>query len=68
MSDTGQEIAVSDVTLIELVNRVLDRGVVVSGEVLISVAGIDLVYLGLELCLTSIETARRRSLAKGGGR
>jgi hypothetical protein len=66
MSDDAHEVAVSDVTLIELVNRVLDRGVIVSGEVLISVAGIDLVYLGLELCLTSIETARQRNLMKGG--
>lgn len=66
MSDHNDKIAVSDVTLIELVNRVLDRGVIVSGEVLISVAGVDLVYLGLELCLTSIETARQRNLMKGG--
>ena len=46
--------------LVELVNRVLDRGVVVTGEVTISVAGIDLVYLGLDLVLSSIETMRQR--------
>ncbi len=67
MSDDILQVGTSDVTLIELVNRVLDRGVIVSGDILISVAGIDLVYLGLELCLTSIETARQRNLMKGEG-
>jgi len=32
----------------------------VAGEVVISVADIDLVYLGLHLVLTSVETARCR--------
>jgi hypothetical protein len=45
--------------LVDLVNRVLDRGVVVQGDVTISVAGVDLVYLGLNALLTSISTARR---------
>ncbi|MGH7482449.1 MAG: gas vesicle protein [Longimicrobiales bacterium] len=45
-----------ELTLVELVNRVLDRGVFLRGEVAISVAGIDLVYLGLQVLLSSIET------------
>jgi hypothetical protein len=48
--------------LLELVNRVLDRGAVISGEIMISIAGVDLVYVGLQLVLTSVETARDRSL------
>lgn len=48
--------------LVELVNRVLDRGAVITGDVVISVAGVDLVYLGLNLVLTSVETARTRGL------
>lgn len=53
--------AVEDqLTLAEIVNRVLDRGAVISGDVMISVAGIDLVYLGLQVVLTSVETARGR--------
>lgn len=47
-------------TLAEIVNRVLDRGAVISGDVMISVAGVDLVYLGLQVVLTSVETARGR--------
>lgn len=49
-----------ELTLVELVNRVLDRGVVITGEVTISVAGVDLVFLGLDLLLTSVETAVQR--------
>ncbi|MBW3535660.1 MAG: gas vesicle protein [Gemmatimonadetes bacterium] len=55
-----------ELVLTELVSRVLDRGVVVSGEVIISVAGIDLVELGLRLHLVSTETRERRAGQPGG--
>ncbi|MEO5511061.1 MAG: gas vesicle protein [Longimicrobiales bacterium] len=45
-----------DLSLVELVNRVLDRGAVISGDVVISVAGVDLVYVGLRLLLASVES------------
>jgi hypothetical protein len=44
--------------LSDLVNRVLDRGVSVMGNVVISVAGVDLIHLGLRLDLAATETAR----------
>jgi hypothetical protein len=47
------------VSLAEVLDRVLNKGVVVTGEVVLSVAGIDLVYLGVNVVLTSIETARQ---------
>ena len=43
-------------SLCEALNRVLDTGVVVMGELVISVAGVDLLYLNLNLLLTSVET------------
>ncbi len=46
------------VSICEVLDRVLNKGVVVAGEVTISVADVDLLYLGLNLVLTSIETAR----------
>jgi len=46
------------ISLCEVLDRVLNKGVVVVGEATISVADIDLVYLGLQLVLTSIEAAR----------
>lgn len=51
-----------DLHLVELVNRVLDRGAVITGEITISVAGIDLVYLGLQLVIAAAETARQHDL------
>lgn len=54
-----------DLHLVELVNRVLDRGAVITGEVTISVAGIDLVYLGLQLVIAAAETAKGRSPLSG---
>lgn len=50
-----------DVALVELVNRVLDRGVVLSGELVVSVADVDLLYLNLSLLLSSVETLRPRT-------
>lgn len=47
-------------SLAELVNRLLDKGVVITGDVTISIAGVDLVYLGLNAVLTSVTTARRQ--------
>lgn len=47
------------VALCEVLDRVLNKGVVVSGQVTISVADVDLIYLGLQLVLTSMETARQ---------
>jgi len=57
----------SSFALVDLVNRVLDKGVVITGHVTISVAGVELVYLGLNALLTSISTAREH-LGRPGGR
>src|SRR3712207_4044314 len=45
----------------DLINRVLDKGVVISGHVTISVADIDLVALDLRVLITSIQTAIERA-------
>jgi hypothetical protein len=62
MAEPRSEFALADqdLQLVELVNRVLDRGAVITGEITISVAGIDLVFLGLQLVVASAETARGR--------
>jgi hypothetical protein len=56
----------SDLSLLDLADRLLNRGVVVAGEATISVAGIDLIYLGLNLVLASVETLRGRETGDGG--
>lgn len=43
------------VTLLELVNRTIDRGVVLHGDAVISVADVDLVELRLRLVLAAVD-------------
>lgn len=50
----------SETTLVELVDRVLERGCVIEGELWLTVADIDLVYLGLKAVLTTPERVTRR--------
>ncbi len=49
-----------ELTLLELTDRLLHRGVVLTGEATISVAGVDLIYVGLNLILTAVETIAER--------
>lgn len=45
-----------DVTFLEVLDRVLDKGVVISGDLVISLAEIDLIYVGLKVLISSAET------------
>jgi len=45
-----------EVTLFDLLDTALDKGIVVQGDATLSVADVDLVFLGLKLVLTSVET------------
>ncbi len=54
---------VEHVTLCEALDRVLNKGAVVVGEVTISVANVDLIYLGLQLVLTSIDTSETMKMS-----
>ena len=47
-----------EVALVDLVDRALNAGVVISGDVTISLADVDLVYLNLRLLLGSVATVR----------
>ncbi|MDX2148862.1 MAG: gas vesicle protein [Planctomycetota bacterium] len=51
------------VTLCEALDRVLTKGVVVRGEVIISVANVDLIYLGVHALLASVDTLREHAMA-----
>jgi len=48
-----------ELSLLETLDHVLDRGLVIAGEVTIAVADVDLVFLGLNLLLGSVETVDR---------
>jgi len=47
---------VHQVSVCELLDRVLNKGAVLTGELTISVAGIELLYVGLSLVISSVET------------
>jgi hypothetical protein len=49
--------AAGGTSLVDLLDRVVHRGAVVSGDVIISLAGIDLIRLDLRLLLTGIEAS-----------
>jgi len=45
-----------DITILEVLDRVLNKGVILTGDLVITVADIDLVYVGVKLMLCSVET------------
>lgn len=58
--------AYEELILVDLLDRLLDKGVVVSGDITLSVAEVDLVYVGLRLLLSSAHTAERVGVALPG--
>ncbi len=54
------------ISLCEALDRLLNTGVVALGEVTLSVADVDLVYLGLQLVVTSIQSGRQLAPADAG--
>ena len=59
MSSSSSSALQQQVTLLELVDRVLNKGVVLSGDITLSVADVDLVYVGLRVLLASVSTMER---------
>ncbi len=53
-----------EITILDVLDRVLTKGVVITGDIVISVADIDLVYLGLRVLLSSVETMEKRKAVK----
>jgi len=53
-----------DITILELLDRVLNKGVILTGDIVISVADIDLVYVGVKLMLSSVETMEQLKSGK----
>ncbi len=50
-----------NVTLVDALDKVIEKGAVINGEIVIRLADIDLVFLGLRLILTSISKAEKLS-------
>jgi len=59
MSATREDIARRrEVALVDLVDRLLAGGVVIGGDITLSIADVDLVYVSLRALITSVETVR----------
>ncbi|MGG3470581.1 gas vesicle protein [Neobacillus pocheonensis] len=56
-----------EMTLLDLLDGIIDTGVVVQGEILISIANIDLIVVDLKLLISSIESAFGTRDRKNGG-
>jgi len=56
MADDVEELA-----LLETLDHLLDRGVVIAGEAVISIGDVDLLYLGLNIVLANVDAIIRTS-------
>ncbi|PYQ30215.1 MAG: gas vesicle protein [Acidobacteria bacterium] len=48
-----------DLSLLETLDHLLDRGVVIAGEAVISIGDVDLLYLGLNIVLANVDALIR---------
>jgi gas vesicle structural protein len=48
-----------EVSLLDLIDRLLDGGVVIHGDITLAVADVDLLYVGLRAMVASVETIER---------
>lgn len=53
----GEEWENTDLSLLETLDHVLNRGLVIAGEITIAVADVDLIFVGLNVLVSSVETA-----------
>ena len=59
MIDADEQVA-----LVDLADRLLAKGVTISGDIVLSVAGVDLVYLSIRALIASVETAMELGVAE----
>ena len=45
-------------SLCDMLDRILNKGVVLTGEIVVSVADVELLYVGLQAVVSSVETMR----------
>lgn len=60
MSLLAEEQAYGEIALVDLLDRLLGTGVVIAGDVVISLAGVDLVEVRLNALITSVRAEMAR--------
>jgi gas vesicle structural protein len=64
MSRSQALVEAQEVTLLDLVDRAVDHGVILTGDITIAVADIDLIYVGLQVLLASVERVQELSVER----
>jgi len=57
ISSDVEQLEEADLSLLETLDHVLNKGLVIAGEITISVADVDLIFLGLNVLVSSVEKA-----------
>jgi hypothetical protein len=53
------EVSRRDLSLVDLLDRILDKGVVINGDITVTVGSVELLSLKINIVIASIETAKR---------
>jgi hypothetical protein len=59
--------ALQQIALVDLLDRLLGTGVVLSGDIVVSLAGVDLVQISLRALITSVRSELELDLDAGSG-
>jgi hypothetical protein len=62
------EVASERIALVDLLDRVLGTGVVVTGDVTLSIAEVDLVHLSLQAIISSVRARATQQPEVGAGK
>lgn len=54
-----------NITLLDILDGVLDKGVVIAGDLILSIADIDLVYVNVRLLVTAVESFQGKGMKNG---
>jgi len=54
-----REVSRRDLSLIDLLDRILDKGVVINGDITVTIGRVELLSLKINLVIASLETAKR---------
>ncbi len=59
MTMSLKQVPPGQLTIVDLIDRILDKGVVINGDITLSIVGVDLLSLKINLVIASLETAKR---------
>ncbi|MDA4117196.1 MAG: gas vesicle protein [Thaumarchaeota archaeon] len=57
-----REVGRRDLSLVDLLDRILEKGVVINGDITVSVGSVELLAIKVNLVIASLETAKRYGL------